>query len=335
MDNNLKYNSADNDLGMFGHNTVIPDEKFGPDEERIFIDDDPYDLDTVILSIDQLEALERSKSIIENAKTTTTQKSTENIFEYSSKNINANDVHDNYLRSQRGTNMENKINNLTTTTTITEKLTDSIIEKTKNDTLIISTSTQLSNINDENKLTTENKNTPTISTTIIDELHINKKPTDQIDENPKIFSTTSTINLLKNDDDKIFDSGSEMEQIEDSYESELIKYKLNNNMTNNLNNKTLIIKNDSELDNIDLGALEVVSNEDNSSEQRISSTTSATTIKMTNIDDKNEKKEILLNEKNQIESSTPLEILSFETNDSIDDDESGDLNVFSTGCYIY
>ncbi|XP_076245168.1 ADAMTS-like no long nerve cord isoform X2 [Calliopsis andreniformis] len=41
----LKYQNVEENLDTLYRNTAIPDETFGPDEERIFIDVDPYDLD--------------------------------------------------------------------------------------------------------------------------------------------------------------------------------------------------------------------------------------------------------------------------------------------------
>lgn len=41
----LRYQNVEDNLDILYRNTAIPDETFGPDEERIFIDVDPYDLD--------------------------------------------------------------------------------------------------------------------------------------------------------------------------------------------------------------------------------------------------------------------------------------------------
>ncbi|XP_060823281.1 protein madd-4-like [Bombus pascuorum] len=41
----LRYQDVEDNLDTLYRNTAIPDETFGPDEERIFIDVDPYDLD--------------------------------------------------------------------------------------------------------------------------------------------------------------------------------------------------------------------------------------------------------------------------------------------------
>ncbi|XP_076658795.1 ADAMTS-like no long nerve cord isoform X2 [Halictus rubicundus] len=41
----LRYQNVEENLDTLYRNTAIPDETFGPDEERIFIDVDPYDLD--------------------------------------------------------------------------------------------------------------------------------------------------------------------------------------------------------------------------------------------------------------------------------------------------
>lgn len=41
----MRYQDVEDNLDTLYRNTAIPDETFGPDEERIFIDVDPYDLD--------------------------------------------------------------------------------------------------------------------------------------------------------------------------------------------------------------------------------------------------------------------------------------------------
>ncbi|KAG7196354.1 hypothetical protein KM043_001333 [Ampulex compressa] len=47
----LRYQSVEENLDTLYRNTAIPDETFGPDEERIFIDVDPYDLDESIFGL--------------------------------------------------------------------------------------------------------------------------------------------------------------------------------------------------------------------------------------------------------------------------------------------
>ncbi|XP_076631991.1 ADAMTS-like no long nerve cord isoform X2 [Colletes latitarsis] len=47
----LRYQNVEENLDTLYRNTVIPDETFGPDEERIFIDVDPYDLDESIFGL--------------------------------------------------------------------------------------------------------------------------------------------------------------------------------------------------------------------------------------------------------------------------------------------
>lgn len=59
----INYNDEiDTDFGILRGNTGIPDEKFGPDEERIIIDDDPYDLDEAIFALENEDDKESSKS---------------------------------------------------------------------------------------------------------------------------------------------------------------------------------------------------------------------------------------------------------------------------------
>lgn len=45
------YQNIENSFDNLYRNTVIPDEIFGPDEERIFIDVDPYDLDESVFGL--------------------------------------------------------------------------------------------------------------------------------------------------------------------------------------------------------------------------------------------------------------------------------------------
>ncbi|KAL0100797.1 hypothetical protein PUN28_019286 [Cardiocondyla obscurior] len=45
------YQSVENNFDNLYRNTAIPDETFGPDEERIFIDVDPYDLDESVFGL--------------------------------------------------------------------------------------------------------------------------------------------------------------------------------------------------------------------------------------------------------------------------------------------
>jgi len=45
------YQSVENSFDNLYRNTAFPDETFGPDEERIFIDVDPYDLDESVFGL--------------------------------------------------------------------------------------------------------------------------------------------------------------------------------------------------------------------------------------------------------------------------------------------
>lgn len=47
----LVYQSIEDSLDSLYRNTIIPDKTFGPDEERIFIDVDPYDLDDPVFGL--------------------------------------------------------------------------------------------------------------------------------------------------------------------------------------------------------------------------------------------------------------------------------------------
>ncbi|XP_048513461.1 protein madd-4 isoform X2 [Athalia rosae] len=77
----------DSDFGILRGNTGIPDEKFGPDEERIIIDDDPYDLDEAIFALQNGDdARSTPKMITHVRKATTPTKSAIDFIEESIRN---------------------------------------------------------------------------------------------------------------------------------------------------------------------------------------------------------------------------------------------------------
>lgn len=52
LSKNFRYDNPDKDNALLQKNTVIPDEPFKPDEERIFIEDEPRDMGEVFATMD-------------------------------------------------------------------------------------------------------------------------------------------------------------------------------------------------------------------------------------------------------------------------------------------
>ncbi|XP_015601072.1 protein madd-4 isoform X2 [Cephus cinctus] len=61
--NHLNYGNEDYDI-MHRNPAGIPDEKFGPDEERIFIDDDPYDIDEAIFALQRKDSVKSTAEVV-------------------------------------------------------------------------------------------------------------------------------------------------------------------------------------------------------------------------------------------------------------------------------
>lgn len=114
-ENDLRYDSREPNFRIFSDETVIPDDSFGPDEERIFIDDDPYDLDAAFFAIHKenapimnddkkLNNFGSSSKNIENKVAQSTDKNLDYIEESLIKTkLQDRRIIDNYLRNQRGT----------------------------------------------------------------------------------------------------------------------------------------------------------------------------------------------------------------------------------------
>ncbi|CAD6208910.1 GSCOCG00010724001-RA-CDS [Cotesia congregata] len=253
-DVHIHYDSIDKDFDMFGRNSVIPDDKFGPDEERIFIEDEPYDFDSAISSMNAWDNRKKSTESLRIYKHRFTTEQTSDYFEESLRNIknqNLNNNVDNYLRNERGIKLSKKnsekIYSPTETSTIDTYFQGHTDDKNKITEIYPSTnpleksySVESQDKNDYSKphlSTTGTSPTPTISndksTIDLDKIvnySVHTTVKSIANDNVKLSTESLTIKLPE-DDEKMFDSGSEMEQIEDSYEEELIKQKLSKNET--------------------------------------------------------------------------------------------------------
>lgn len=85
----LTYQSIEDNFDNLYRNTVIPDETFGPDEERIFIDVDPYDLERSIFGLQRSNSdnVRSVPSVMENAASKFTTKPDIDYIEESLKNV--------------------------------------------------------------------------------------------------------------------------------------------------------------------------------------------------------------------------------------------------------
>ncbi|KAK2582675.1 hypothetical protein KPH14_004950 [Odynerus spinipes] len=85
----LRYQSVDedDDFENLYRNTAIPDEVFGPDEERIFIDVDPYDLDAAIFGVHHKSADEQTPNLLDKEDSLTATKGNVDYVEQSLKNV--------------------------------------------------------------------------------------------------------------------------------------------------------------------------------------------------------------------------------------------------------
>jgi len=79
------YQSVENSFDNLYRNTVFPDETFGPDEERIFIDVDPYDLDESVFGLQHSNGVK--SDIMEKVDTKLTTKPDIDYIEESLKNV--------------------------------------------------------------------------------------------------------------------------------------------------------------------------------------------------------------------------------------------------------
>lgn len=112
-DNDLRYEGRDDGFKPFGAETIIPDDSFGPDEERIFIEDDPYDLDAAFFAIHNEDAPKVTEGHESQGRKTAGAEAPGaergvDYVEESLINTKRRDkgAVDNYLRNQRGTEFE-------------------------------------------------------------------------------------------------------------------------------------------------------------------------------------------------------------------------------------
>ncbi|XP_043590523.1 protein madd-4-like isoform X1 [Bombus pyrosoma] len=87
----LRYQDVEDNLDTLYRNTAIPDETFGPDEERIFIDVDPYDLDESMFGLQHSDPVKItpvvSKDDSQQSSVVTSTKSGIDYIEESLKNV--------------------------------------------------------------------------------------------------------------------------------------------------------------------------------------------------------------------------------------------------------
>ncbi|XP_029156420.1 protein madd-4 isoform X2 [Nylanderia fulva] len=81
------YQSLEDNFDSLYRNTAIPDETFGPDEERIFIDVDPYDLDESIFGLQHGDGVKSMSNVMEKVDTELTTKPDIDYIEESLKNV--------------------------------------------------------------------------------------------------------------------------------------------------------------------------------------------------------------------------------------------------------
>lgn len=79
-------NLEDNFDSLYRH-TAIPDETFGPDEERIFIDVDPYDLNESIFGLQNGDGVKSTSRVMEKVDAEVNTKSDIDYIEESLKNV--------------------------------------------------------------------------------------------------------------------------------------------------------------------------------------------------------------------------------------------------------
>ncbi|XP_011300116.1 ADAMTS-like protein 3 [Fopius arisanus] len=247
---NSRYDSVERDLGLFSDNTILPDEPFGPDEERIFIDDDPFDMNTA-MSLDQLEEAKKSTDAL--IKVHSQHSKSQDTKDYLEESLKQAKRHkhgevDKYLRNERGTSHSRP----------SEGTTHSPLDR-YNEQIREAVTPGSSNPEDFTTSRREGDKTDPVLITLASTLPAEGRPSEK------------SMPRAQDEDDRAFDSGSEMEQTEDSYESELARQRFNKNdtvklLSNNSNGSDLASSNENaremESEGDDRGALEVLSNED-------------------------------------------------------------------------
>lgn len=120
------YQSVENSFDNLYRNTAIPDETFGPDEERIFIDVDPYDLDESVFGLQHGDGIESGP--MDKIDTKLTTKPDIDYIEESLKNVKRQwqESRKNGYRDQGSTTSKSHIQGRVTTESITSSQSDGI-----------------------------------------------------------------------------------------------------------------------------------------------------------------------------------------------------------------
>ena len=112
LNDDFRYDSLDrnNDYGLQERNSVLPDEPFGPDEERIFIDDDPFDIDEVFATMDHRDTMRIIPELAFEKHFSTSP--TVSMIDYvdRSQRHKKHDAGSQRFRNQRGTVLEHEKN---------------------------------------------------------------------------------------------------------------------------------------------------------------------------------------------------------------------------------
>ncbi|XP_034173183.2 ADAMTS-like no long nerve cord isoform X1 [Osmia lignaria lignaria] len=85
-DSSFRYQNVEESVDSLYRNTAIPDETFGPDEERIFIDVDPYDLEESMFGLQHNERV-KITPVTSKENPVTSMKSNIDYVEESLKNV--------------------------------------------------------------------------------------------------------------------------------------------------------------------------------------------------------------------------------------------------------
>ncbi|XP_033220968.1 protein madd-4 [Belonocnema kinseyi] len=104
LNKDFRYDNLHKDNRLLQRNTVIPDEPFEPDEEKIFIDDDPFDMGEVLTTIDHRDSMRIIPELaFENHFSTPLTVSMINHVDRSPRHNKHDERIQNNLRNQRGT----------------------------------------------------------------------------------------------------------------------------------------------------------------------------------------------------------------------------------------
>ncbi|XP_017889029.1 protein madd-4 isoform X2 [Ceratina calcarata] len=121
----LRYQNVEDNLDTLHRNTAIPDETFGPDEERIFIDVDPYDLDESMFGLQHSDPIKVTPTV-NKISPIISVKSDVDYVEESLKNVkrqwhDTSEIKDHWNSTPKNQDKE-LINNSTTSESITSQM---------------------------------------------------------------------------------------------------------------------------------------------------------------------------------------------------------------------